>query len=98
MNVFFKLSYYIELHIKVNVQISITLKQMSEKYMVSISSKLCAKIFCTKVSFFYVHVVTREKLPKQLSYEKFACITLIKFTEGVQGSISSTFYAQLLHL
>jgi len=31
-------------------------------------------------SFYYVHV-TREKLPKQRSYKKFASITLMKLTE-----------------
>jgi len=32
-------------------------------------------------SFFYVHV-TREKLPKHHSYEKYACKMLMKLTPG----------------
>jgi len=40
--------------------------------------------FCTKVlqaAFFYLHV-TREKLPKRLSYEKGAHKMLMKLTQG----------------
>jgi len=50
-------------------------------------------------SFFYVYV-TREKLLKQRSYEKFARITLMKLTVFLDypshlWSISSTFYVRL---
>jgi len=47
-----------------------------------ISSTFCMQIFCLKVlraAFFYIHV-TREKLPKRLSYKKFACKMLMKLT------------------
>ncbi len=47
---------------------------------VSISSTFYIRIFRFS-SFFYVHV-TREKLPKQSTYEKFARIMLMKLTEG----------------
>jgi len=35
-------------------------------------------------SFFYLHV-TREKLLKRRSYEKFACKMLVKLTPNVRG-------------
>jgi len=35
-------------------------------------------------SLYYVHV-TRKKLPKRRSYEKFACLMLMKLTEGVNS-------------
>ncbi len=39
-------------------------------------------------SFYYVHV-TRKKLSKQCSYEKFARLTLVKWTAGItQGSVA----------
>ncbi len=37
--------------------------------------------FFARTSFFYVHV-TRKKLPKRRSYEKFAGKTLMKLTPG----------------
>ncbi len=45
---------------------------------------LTIKFFCTKVllvAFFYLHV-TREKLQKRLSYEKFSCKMLMRLTPG----------------
>ncbi len=54
------------------------------RFLWSISSSIYARIFCTKVffgSFFYLHV-TREKLPKRHSYEKFGCKMLMKLTPG----------------
>jgi len=50
----------------------------------SLSSTFYVRIFCMKVlfaAFFYLHV-TREKLPKRLSYEKGAHKMLLKLTTG----------------
>ncbi len=55
----------------------------------SISSTFYASIFCTKLlcaAFFYLHV-TREKLPKRLSYKKSVCKTLMKLTPGATMSL-----------
>jgi hypothetical protein len=56
----------------------------------SISSTFYASIFCMKVfreSFFYLHV-TREKLPKRLSYKKGALKMLIKLTLNLRNNIT----------
>jgi len=58
-------------------------------YLVSISSTFYVPIFLYKHwfgSFFYVHV-TRGKLPKQCSYEKFVCKMLMKLTACFKSNL-----------
>ncbi len=52
-----------------------------ERHQVSISSTFYAHFFHTKVLF--CQNVTRKKLPKRLSYEKFSHKMLVKLTAGV---------------
>ncbi len=56
-------------------------------HLVSISSTLNIQFFLYKRrfgSFYYIHV-TREKLPKQHSYENFVNLMLVKLTACVQS-------------
>jgi len=61
----------------------------------TISSTFYERIFCTKVlSYFHQsQTVTREKLPKRLSYKKGTCKILMKFTPSRQ---LVEFYEQIL--
>jgi len=68
-------------------KVTISYSKIAERYKlptVNFINVICARFLYEHHfgSFYYVHV-TREKLLKQRSYKKFACITLMKLTPSV---------------